>query len=86
MSDSVPAVRRLRIDLAYDGTDFAGWQFQPKERTVQGVLEDVLSRLQGGAPVTLRLCLLQPARSTMRLCSRHSCLQFYSLLCISVLA
>lgn len=33
---------RVRIDLAYDGTDFAGWARQPGLRTVQGVLEDAL--------------------------------------------
>lgn len=46
--------RRIRLDLAYDGTDFAGWQFQPGQRTVQGVLEEVLSKLQGGQAVSVR--------------------------------
>ncbi len=36
-------VRRVRIDLAYDGTDFAGWARQPDQRTVQGVLEAALA-------------------------------------------
>ncbi len=34
---------RLRIDLAYDGTDFSGWATQPALRTVQGTLEAALA-------------------------------------------
>jgi tRNA pseudouridine38-40 synthase len=34
---------RIRIDLAYDGTDFRGWATQPRLRTVQGVLEAALA-------------------------------------------
>jgi len=43
----------FRVRLAYDGTDFLGWQAQApgKGRTVQGVLEGALGRLAGGAPV-----------------------------------
>ncbi|MEN9325037.1 MAG: hypothetical protein RL414_791, partial [Actinomycetota bacterium] len=37
--------RRLRIDFAYDGTEFAGWARQPDLRTVQGELEDVISTI-----------------------------------------
>ena len=36
---------RLRIDLAYDGTGFAGWAAQPGLRTVQGELEAALARV-----------------------------------------
>ncbi len=37
---------RLRLDLAYDGTDFHGWARQKGDlRTVQGVLEDNLSMI-----------------------------------------
>ncbi|WP_181312662.1 tRNA pseudouridine(38-40) synthase TruA [Nocardioides campestrisoli] len=34
---------RLRIDLAYDGTDFSGWAEQPGLRTVQGALQLALT-------------------------------------------
>lgn len=37
--------RTLQLVLQYDGTCFAGWQRQPAERTVQGVIEDALERL-----------------------------------------
>lgn len=36
---------RLRLDLAYDGTDFAGWARQPGLRTVQGCVEDALAQV-----------------------------------------
>ena len=44
----------FRIVVAYDGTDFAGWQSQSllsSARTVQSVLEQALGRLSDGHPV-----------------------------------
>ena len=41
-------VRTVQLVLHYDGSAFAGWQRQPNERTVQGELERVLTRLTGG--------------------------------------
>ncbi len=38
---------RVRIDLAYVGTEFHGWQIQPDRRSVQGELHNMLSRLLG---------------------------------------
>ncbi|RFU36869.1 tRNA pseudouridine(38-40) synthase TruA [Actinomadura logoneensis] len=39
------ALVRLRLDIGYDGSDFAGWARQPGQRTVQGVIEDALARV-----------------------------------------
>jgi len=44
MSDSTT---RLRMQVAYDGTDFAGWAQQRDQRTVQGELQRVVSHLVG---------------------------------------
>jgi tRNA pseudouridine38-40 synthase len=48
----------FRITLAYDGTDFSGWQRQAEgapspARTVQGVLEAALGRLANGSRVAV---------------------------------
>lgn len=38
---------RIRLDIAYDGTNFRGWAKQPGLRTVQGTLEAALARIVG---------------------------------------
>lgn len=38
---------RLKLTLAYVGTNFQGWQLQSGPRTVQGCLEEALGRLAG---------------------------------------
>ncbi len=37
--------RNLKLVLEYDGTNFSGWQIQPKTRTVQKTVEDSLERI-----------------------------------------
>src|ERR1051326_4232207 len=39
--------RNLKLTLAYDGSEFSGWQVQPERRTVQGELQEALSRITG---------------------------------------
>jgi len=34
-----------KLLLSYDGTDFHGWQRQPRKRTVQGVVENTLTKI-----------------------------------------
>jgi tRNA pseudouridine38-40 synthase len=46
--------RRVRIDLAYDGTPFSGWQVQPGRPTVQGAIEEALARIHGVPRVAVR--------------------------------
>jgi tRNA pseudouridine38-40 synthase len=43
----VGKMRNIKLLLEYDGTAFAGWQVQPEQRTVQGVLESALSQMIG---------------------------------------
>jgi tRNA pseudouridine38-40 synthase len=37
----------LRFEIAYDGTNFHGWQVQPGLPTIQGALEDIIGKLEG---------------------------------------
>jgi tRNA pseudouridine38-40 synthase len=43
-------MRRIRMTVSYDGTDYHGWQVQPGLSTIQSVLEGVLGEIEG-APV-----------------------------------
>ena len=40
-------MRTLRVTLAYDGSDFAGWQVQPDVPTVQGLVAQACRRILG---------------------------------------
>jgi tRNA pseudouridine38-40 synthase len=40
-------VRNLKLVLAYDGTEFSGWQVQPGLPTIQGTLASAIGRLAG---------------------------------------
>lgn len=40
--------RRLRINIAYDGTAFFGWATQPDQRTIQDLVEEAVARISRG--------------------------------------
>lgn len=42
-------MRRIRIEIAYDGADYHGWQVQPGLPTIQGTLERIFSEIEGRA-------------------------------------
>jgi tRNA pseudouridine38-40 synthase len=44
--------RNLKLTIAYDGTRFVGWQRQLEGESIQGLLEEALSSIEGG-PVTV---------------------------------
>lgn len=40
-------MRNFKLTLAYDGTDFSGWQVQPDAQTIQGTLAQAIGRITG---------------------------------------
>ena len=50
-SQPAPAAQNWRLTLAYDGTDFRGWQVQPGQPTIQGELQSALDRITGESPL-----------------------------------
>jgi tRNA pseudouridine38-40 synthase len=48
-------IRNIKLLIAYDGTDFCGWQRQKGNRTVQGVIEEALEKIHG-CHITLTGC------------------------------
>ena len=42
-------MRRIKIQISYDGTDYHGWQVQPGLATIQGTLEQVFGDIEGRA-------------------------------------
>jgi tRNA pseudouridine38-40 synthase len=51
VAQSVAQRQTWKLTLAYDGTDFSGWQIQPGERSVQGELQAALRRVTGESPL-----------------------------------
>lgn len=49
--DAPQPQRTLRLLVAYDGTEYAGWQRQDGQRTIQGCLEDAFKSMTGQAVI-----------------------------------
>ena len=45
VANTTNAATRLRLDISYDGTDYAGWAVQPGRRTVAGKLTQALTTI-----------------------------------------
>jgi len=45
-------MRNILLEIEYDGTDYFGWQYQPKKKTIQGTIEAALNKLLQ-EPITL---------------------------------
>ena len=46
-------MRTIKLTLAYDGTDFAGWQTQQNGPSLQAALEDAIEKITGQRSATL---------------------------------
>ncbi len=55
-SAPVGPMRNVKLTIAYDGTEFHGWQAQPGYRTVQGTLQTLLTPLCAGVMPDCNAC------------------------------
>jgi len=51
LAQPAPELQTWKLTLAYDGTDFRGWQVQPGEATIQGELQAALRQITGESPL-----------------------------------
>lgn len=47
MTSKPQATRRILLRVAYDGTNYHGWQVQPNAKTIEGELNRILTQLTG---------------------------------------
>ena len=47
LQDSFSSMRNFKIILAYDGTEFSGWQVQPDAPSIQATLASAIGRVTG---------------------------------------
>jgi len=51
LAQAASAPQTWKVTLAYDGTDYFGWQVQPGKPTIQGELQAALGRVAGESPL-----------------------------------
>lgn len=49
--EQTTAAQNWKLILAYDGTDYKGWQIQPGQVTIQGELQEAIARVTGESPL-----------------------------------
>lgn len=49
-------MQRYFFEIAYDGTNFFGWQIQPNNISVQQVIEDTLTKIHSNSPIKIVGC------------------------------
>lgn len=49
-------LQRYFIHLAFKGTHYFGWQIQPNQISVQGCINDALTKINGGSPILVVGC------------------------------
>ena len=73
-NDGVSLLRNIRLTVAYDGTDFSGWQRQDKTtRTVQGELEKALVKIHKH-----HVAITGSGRTDAGVHARGQCANFYT--------
>lgn len=43
-------MRNIRLTIQYEGTNYSGWQAQPNETTIQGLLQEAIKKITGEDP------------------------------------
>ncbi|MGO9612896.1 MAG: tRNA pseudouridine(38-40) synthase TruA [Dissulfurispiraceae bacterium] len=46
-------MRNIKLVIQYDGTNYSGWQVQPKAVTIQGILQEKIGKITGEKPTVL---------------------------------
>ena len=50
------SMKRYFFEISYNGTDYYGWQRQPKQISVQEEIEDTLTKIYSNTPQSILGC------------------------------